>query len=319
MPYQRFPKCKIISNESHTCVFELFETDTSVANTLRRLMIADVPTLAIDLVEVHENTTCLLDEYLAHRLGMFPIRWMNSEGKYGDASEQFKEPRDCTCEGRCEKCSIELNLQVEFDESDGMSSTRNITSADLVVDPQHPNVSVASFLDQEEMEASQDKGISLVKITHGQQLVIKAHARLGISKEHAKWCPVAVATYRFIPEVTLNQEMLAKLSTEQKQQLVDVCPDRILRIDEVTGQLELDENYEDMATFTEDLHYAQLAMKSRPEDEDFVTVKQSESRFVFTVESTGAMNADEIVKSALKQLRQKLFNLTKEIQALEES
>ena len=31
------------------------------------------------------------------------------------------------------------------------------------------------------------------------------------------------------------------------------------------------------------------------------------------------MNADEIVKSALKQLRQKLFNLTKEIQALEES
>ena len=113
-----------------------------------------------------------------------------------------------------------------------------------------------------------------MKITHGQQLVIKAHARLGISKEHAKWCPVAVATYRFIPEVTLNQEMLAKLSTEQKQQLVDVCPDRILRIDEVTGQLELDENYEDMATFTEDLHYAQLAMKSRPEDEDFVTVKQ---------------------------------------------
>ena len=93
MPYQRFPKCKIISNESHTCVFELFETDTSVANTLRRLMIADVPTLAIDLVEVHENTTCLLDEYLAHRLGMFPLRWMNSEGKYGDASEQFKEVR----------------------------------------------------------------------------------------------------------------------------------------------------------------------------------------------------------------------------------
>ena len=48
---------------------------------------------------------------------------------------------------------------MEFDESDGMSSTRNITSADLVVDPQQPNVSVASFLDQEEMEASQDKGI----------------------------------------------------------------------------------------------------------------------------------------------------------------
>ena len=93
MPYQRFPKVKIISNLSHTIVFHLSETDTSVANTLRRLMIADVPTLAIDLVEVHENTTCLLDEYLAHRLGMFPVRWMNEEGKYGDASEQFVEVR----------------------------------------------------------------------------------------------------------------------------------------------------------------------------------------------------------------------------------
>ena len=263
MPYQRFPKTRIISNETHTIVFELYETDTSVANTLRRLMIADVPTLAIDLVEVHENTTCLLDEYLAHRLGMFPIRCMNAESKFGDASEQFNYPRDCTCEGRCEKCSVEFRLTAQFDESDGISSTRNVTSDDLTVESAHPSVSVASFLDDEERESSQDKGISLVKITHGQELYIKAYARLGISKEHAKWCPVAVATYRFIPEVTLNQEALSTLTREQKQQLVDVCPDRILRLDEVTGQLMLDPDYEDMATFTEDLHYAQQAMKKK--------------------------------------------------------
>ena len=55
----------------------------------------------------------------------------------------------------------------------------------------------------------------------------------------------------------------------------------------------------------------------KPEDEDYVTVKQSESRFVFTVESTGSMQADEIVKSALKQLREKLFQLNKEITELD--
>ena len=75
MPHQRFPKVEILHLAPHEIKFILSETDTSVANTLRRIMIAEVPTLAIDLVEFHENSTVLNDEYIAHRLGLVPIRY----------------------------------------------------------------------------------------------------------------------------------------------------------------------------------------------------------------------------------------------------
>ena len=75
MPHQRFPKVQILQMAPHEIKFILSETDTSMANTLRRIMIAEVPTLAIDLVEFHDNSTVLNDEYIAHRLGLIPIRY----------------------------------------------------------------------------------------------------------------------------------------------------------------------------------------------------------------------------------------------------
>lgn len=33
-------------------------------------MLAEVPTLAVDMVEIHNNTTALNDEFIAHRLGI---------------------------------------------------------------------------------------------------------------------------------------------------------------------------------------------------------------------------------------------------------
>ncbi len=45
----------------------------SYANTLRRIIISEVPTIAIEFVNTKENTSPVHDEYLGHRLGLIPL------------------------------------------------------------------------------------------------------------------------------------------------------------------------------------------------------------------------------------------------------
>ena len=54
-------------------VFEMIGVDVSFANALRRIMIAEVPTVAIEHVYMFFNSSIVHDEVLAHRLGLVPI------------------------------------------------------------------------------------------------------------------------------------------------------------------------------------------------------------------------------------------------------
>lgn len=54
-------------------IFQLSNVEMAFANSLRRAMIADVPTVCIDQVGFKNNTSPLPDEFIAHRLGLIPL------------------------------------------------------------------------------------------------------------------------------------------------------------------------------------------------------------------------------------------------------
>ena len=49
-----------------------------------------------------------------------------------------------------------------------------------------------------------EPGILIVKMRRGQELALRAVARKGIGKDHAKWSPVATAVYQYMPEVRVR-------------------------------------------------------------------------------------------------------------------
>ena len=80
------------------------ENDALGLRTLRRIMISEVPTMTIDLVEVRENTSALHDEFLAHRLGLVPL--------VSEQIDSFVTSEECACTRMCPKCSVNFRMHV---------------------------------------------------------------------------------------------------------------------------------------------------------------------------------------------------------------
>ncbi|KAM1453554.1 hypothetical protein EV1_003166 [Malus domestica] len=287
--YQRLPRVKIREMRDDYLKFELRDTDASVANALRRVMIAEVPTVAIDLVEIEINSSVLNDEFIAHRLGLIPLT--------SDRAMSMRFSRDCDAcdgDGQCEFCSVEFHLRAKC-HSD---QTLDVTSKDLL-SSDHTVVPV-DFSDSSGFESSEQKGIIIVKLRRGQELRLRAIARKGIGKDHAKWSPAATVTFMYEPDIRINEELMDTLTLEEKKAWVESSPTKVFDIDPKTDKVVV----VDPEAYTYDdevIKKAEAMGKS-----GLVDISAREDSFIFTVESTGAIKAAQLLLNAIEVLKQKL-------------
>lgn len=171
--------------------FTLKDSTPAFANALRRAMSAEIPVMAIDDVDIYENTSSLFDEFIAHRLGLIPLT-TDLKG--------YKLPSEC-CGGNCAKCSVLLSLD---EKGPGIVYSKDLKSKDKEVKP---------------VEGK----IPIMKLTEGQKLRFEAKAVLGFGKSHMKHQP-GLVTYKMLPIVEVTK------ACDACKRCVEACPKQILEV-----------------------------------------------------------------------------------------
>lgn len=85
---------EVIENTKERIVLKM-EANESLANAIRR-SVSEVPTLAIDEVEIFKNDSALYDEIVAHRLGLIPLKTEKSMNKKTKIEFKLSKKGPCT-------------------------------------------------------------------------------------------------------------------------------------------------------------------------------------------------------------------------------
>ncbi|KAF8460244.1 DNA-directed RNA polymerase [Kalaharituber pfeilii] len=180
------PQVTIRTADDRHVNFVLSNCDLAFANSLRRIIQAEVPTVAIDLVEIETNTSVLADEFLAHRLGLIPL-------DSSQVDDKLVYYRDCTCDAYCEQCSVTLTLYAKCTGDSNVT----IYARDLAV-------AEGATCGTPVIHDPEGHGSIICKLRKGQELKFRCIAKKGIAKEHAKWSPVSAVAFEYDPHNKLR-------------------------------------------------------------------------------------------------------------------
>lgn len=292
-------------------------------------MIAEIPTLAIENVFVHNNTSIVHDEVLAARLGLVPLtaslsglNWLQFYKKPPTQDDdEGLDDRDTAADNN----TIVLKLYVEC----GWRGAEGVKSDET--DPEKLYVNSSVYAKQitfeptgrQNEEFSEPDGhvrpvnpdILLAKMRPGQVIDLDMHCIKGIGADHAKFSPVATATYRLLPTIDIVKPIVGN----DARKFARCFPKGVIGLEDVTEEeSQSSTELEGMAGEKKAVvrnTYKDTVSRECLRHEEFqrkVKLGRVRDHFIFSVESTGQFESDYLFLESVKTLKAKCSRLKRQ-------
>ena len=148
---------KIISDDGRKAVIELSATP-AMANAIRRIMSNELPVIAIERVEILENSSGIFNEILVHRIGLIPLSFDETD---------LENPR---------LGDVMLILDKQGPAKVFASDLKSTSDSIKPLIPEMP----------------------IIELAEGQNLKLNAYLRIGRGSEHAKWKAAVVGYRQYM-------------------------------------------------------------------------------------------------------------------------
>jgi len=162
-------------------------------NAFRRVIVNHLSSMAVDTVEILDNSSALYDETIAQRIGLVVLK---------TDKESYFVKENCKCKGAgCARCTLDLTLEAE---GPCIVTADMFKSKDPAVVPVYGKTPI-------------------VKLLENQRLRVIAHAILSTGKDHIKYSS-GLMYYQGYPSIKLG-------NVKNAEDIVEICPRKVFEME----------------------------------------------------------------------------------------
>ncbi|KAM3717563.1 DNA-directed RNA polymerases I and III subunit [Dirofilaria immitis] len=287
------------SEDGMALEFDLVGVEAPIANAIRRVLIAELPSIAIEKVYLYQNTSIIPDEVLSHRLGLLPIKADPRlfEMPLTRVAEIGESGVDCNEEPAGDP-KRNLIFEIKVACSWNSNALKTATNPKEIYENALVYSNLFTWIPIGDQSVSLPYPPSMVHddilVAHlrpGQEIEARCHCLKGLGRDHAKFSPVATASYRLLPQIIFKK----KFSGTDAQRVKNSFSEGVIEINADGIAVVKDARCDTCSRNI--LRHEDLA--------EYIELSKIKDHFIFSVESTGALRSAELVMEACKVMEEK--------------